>query len=363
MSPGIRDQIDLALSVVDGRIAAVDIRPRTRPPLSRILAGKPAEKAVAALPRLFSLCAAAHQVAFLSALDAAYAREVASLTRQRRTRAVVAERLAELLRGLLMPRLAQDRGAIVGLRKLLQAAASLAADTADGSRIETLSQIKTALAALGLCLRPEEIVPESPLASIVVAANDRDWTHPMLADQGHLSAADDPLIVTRLLDEGASFADRPDLSGRVPETGVWARHALRMTSVAASSGTPVERLEAKVAEIIELVRWLENQQDDNETRESGVVESYPLGRGRGAAAVECARGRLYHAVELDGAGQIVRSEFLAPTEWNFHPRGPVARALTGAAASMHSRDAVEALVGAFDACVGVRVELTELADA
>ncbi|CCE11060.1 Hydrogenase expression/formation protein hupK [Bradyrhizobium sp. STM 3843] len=362
MSPGIRDQIDLALSVVDGRIAAVDIRPRTRPPLSRIFAGKPAEKAAAALPRLFSLCAAAHQVAFLSALDAAYAREVAPLTQQRRTHAVVAERLAELLRSLLVPRLAQDRGAAVGLRKLLQAVASLAADTADRSRIETLSQIKTALAALGLCLQPEEIVPESPLASIVVAANDRDWTHPMLADQGHLSAADDPLIVTRLLDEGASFADRPDLSGRVPETGVWARHILRTTS-GASHGTLVERLRAKVAEIIQLVRWLENQQDDNETRDSGVVESYPLGRGRGAAAVECARGRLYHAVELDGVGQIVHCEFLAPTEWNFHPRGPVARALTGAAISMHDRDAVEALVGAFDACVGVRVELTELADA
>lgn len=361
MSLGVRDQIDLTLSIADGRIAAVDIGPRTRPPLSRLFAAKSAEIALAALPRLFSLCAAAHQVAFLSALDAAQGRDVAPLTRQRRLNAVIAERLAELLRGLLMECLAQDRRMAAAVRTLLQAVASLAAGKACGSRAETLSQIKSELATLGLCSESEGIVPGRPLASIMTAAHHREWNQHMPADRGYLSADHDPGVVMRLLDEGASFAEHPDLDGSVPETGVWARYA--RTAGVVSRGTLLKRQQAKVSEIIRLMRWLEDGQGDGETFEIGSIENYALGVGRGAAAVECARGRLYHAVALDHAGQIAHCEFLAPTEWNFHPRGPVARALTGASVSVHDREAIEALVGAFDACVGVRLEIRELADA
>ncbi len=361
MSLGVRDQIDLTLSIADGRIAAVDIGPRTRPPLGRLFAAKPAEIALAALPRLFSLCAAAHQVAFLSALDAAQGHDLAPPARQRRLNAVLAERLAELLRGLLMECLAQDRRMAGAVRTLLQAASSLVVETADGARVETLSQIKSGLAALGLCFEPEGIVPGRPLASIMTAAHSREWNQDMPADRGYLSADNDLGVVTRLLDEGASFAEHPDLEGSVPETGVWARYA--RSACVASHGTLVERLQAKVSEIVLLLRWLEDGQGDDETFERGSIENYALGVGRGAAAVECARGRLYHAVELDDAGRLVHCEFLAPTEWNFHPRGPVVRRLTGAMISTCGRNTVEALVSAFDACVGVRLDIRELADA
>lgn len=360
MSEG-HDQIQLTLSVANGRIAAVDLQPRRRPPLSRIFTGKPAAIVATALPRLFSLCATAHQVAFLAALDAARDRAVAPATLQERSHGVLVERLVELLRGLLIACVGRDRGAAASVRGVLQAAMSLAAESAGRTPDVTLGRIKTGLARLGLCCETDEIVPGRPLAAILADANDREWKCPMAAEQGWLSPSDDAVVVQRLLGEGASFANCPDLDGRVPETGVWARH-VQPTNLGNTPGMLTARRQAKLAEIVRLIRWLEHDQP-REPFESGIVANHPLGPQRGAAAVECARGRLYHAVELDDVGRLIRCEVLAPTEWNFHPRGPVVRTLMGAAVTCDDRDRIEALVGAFDACVAVRVAIRELADA
>jgi len=174
-----------------------------------------------------------------------------------------------------------------------------------------------------------------------------------------LSAADDDAIVAQLMDAGSAFAEAPELGGRVPETGVWARQAAHDSL---SQAGPVERLSARIAEIGELLRWIED--GEGEAEEAEVVASYALGPRRGAAAVECARGRLHHAVELDEHGHIARFEFLAPTEWNFHPRGPVVNSLTGAVLrGRRDREAIDALVGSFDPCVGYHLVVEEIADA
>jgi hypothetical protein len=46
--------------------------------------------------------------------------------------------------------------------------------------------------------------------------------------------------------------------------------------------------------------------------------------GRGRALVETARGLLMHEIVLDGE-RIADYFIVAPTEWNFHPQGPIAR--------------------------------------
>jgi coenzyme F420-reducing hydrogenase alpha subunit len=50
-------------------------------------------------------------------------------------------------------------------------------------------------------------------------------------------------------------------------------------------------------------------------------------KGVGIAQVPAARGLLVHRVEVD-RGRIRDYRILAPTEWNFHPRGVVARGLS-----------------------------------
>lgn len=175
---------------------------------------------------------------------------------------------------------------------------------------------------------------------------------------GVLSAADDRAVAARLMNEGAAFAEMPDLDGCVPETGVWARRAR-----ADLQAGPAERLSARIAELAGLVRSLEDGETEDSCEEQ-LVAGYALGLGCGAGAVECARGRLYHVVELNAQGHISRFEYLAPTEWNFHRRGPVVTSLMGALLrDGRDRDAISGMIGSFDPCVGVGLTVREMADA
>jgi Ni,Fe-hydrogenase I large subunit len=75
--------------------------------------------------------------------------------------------------------------------------------------------------------------------------------------------------------------------------------------------------------------------------------------GAGLGIVECARGRLVHRVAV-AVGRVTDYKILAPTEWNFHPEGPLARGLAGA--GVGSGTAIDQAIGLFvtalDPCVG-----------
>jgi uptake hydrogenase large subunit len=85
--------------------------------------------------------------------------------------------------------------------------------------------------------------------------------------------------------------------------------------------------------------------DGNET----VDES---GNGIGIACSEAARGRLIHGVEVR-RGLVERYFIVAPTEWNFHPEGAAAQALSLIAGSgrRDARDLANLMITAFDPCV------------
>ncbi len=364
MNLAFRNEIDVTVALADGVVAAVEILPRARPPLTRLFAGKPASSLLTVLPRLFSLCSTAHQVAFLSAVEAARGEEASLETKQRRMAAVIAERLIELVRGLFLGRLALDQASAAAVRDLTHAAAALAggddAENPGESRRRIAARIGTALASLGIS-HDAAPMPGSALA-FHLAGLEQGGMSPVAPEQSFLSAADDRDVVARLLAEGASFSDAPDLAGQIPETGVWARQAMH-NSVSPLRAGPAERLKAKIAEAARLGAWLERNGDG--ALDERTVDSYRLGAEQGAAAVECARGRLYHAIELDREDNIVRFEFLAPTEWNFHARGPLTRALQGAALadSRRGQEAIRALIGSFDPCVGFSLTFREVAHA
>jgi hypothetical protein len=80
--------------------------------------------------------------------------------------------------------------------------------------------------------------------------------------------------------------------------------------------------------------------------------------GIGRALVETARGLLMHEIVLDG--DTVADYFIvAPTEWNFHPQGPLAGWLLGRE-GQRSRGAAQPGValarGALDPCVRWELE-------
>lgn len=358
MSLAFRNEIDITVWLSGGSIADVAIQPRSRPPLTRLFAGKPAASLLSVLPRLFSLCSVAHQVAFQSAVEAAQGRDASSGTMRRRVTAVIAERLTELLRGLFVGRLTLDGASAAAVRVMMQASTVLggASDAVpEALRRDSVAQIKAALGTLGI-VEGQALAPGSALAAYV-ARCDRDALSSPAVEQSFLTAADDVKIVTRLLADGAAYSDAPELCGKIPETGVWARRARRDPTLAPDAG-PAARLKARIGEVARLCAWLDGGDED---LGDGVVASYRLGACKGAAAVECARGRLYHAVALDDEDRIVSFEFLAPTEWNFHARGPLVRTLKGSllATGRQGQDAVRTLVGSFDPCVSFSLSFRE----
>jgi Ni,Fe-hydrogenase I large subunit len=98
---------------------------------------------------------------------------------------------------------------------------------------------------------------------------------------------------------------------------------------------------------------------------SNLIAARQAAPGIGLAAVECARGRLHHLVQLDRQGLVEQFAILAPTEWNFHPRGALSRALQHRALRDDDADRarVARLVAAFDPCVAFGVTIAEAADA
>jgi hypothetical protein len=78
----------------------------------------------------------------------------------------------------------------------------------------------------------------------------------------------------------------------------------------------------------------------------------------GLAQTEAARGRLVHRVEVDDT-TVTRYRILAPTEWNFHPRGLVAQALGNL--STRDKDQLERLamlmINAIDPCVDYNIRI------
>ncbi|MGY3443068.1 hypothetical protein [Bradyrhizobium sp. USDA 4473] len=363
MSLIARNKIDITISLAADVIAAVEILPRARPPLARWFAGKPPSSLLRALPQLFTLCAAAQQTALLSAIEAARDQEIILPTKQRRMILVVAERISELLRALFVGQPMPNVSA-AAIRSLIRGLSVLvgSAQPARGSaRREAIAQIVAALAALGMSNEDGAPRPGSPSALCIAALDEMDLKSIRIA-HAFLSVADDRNINERLLGDDPTFCHCPELGGRAPETGPWARQMTRDRLWLGRSGA-VERLKARIAEIVRLCDWLKSGAHID-AAEPGIIESYRLGPGRAAAAVECARGRLYHAVELDPRGQIYRFEFLAPTEWNFHRSGPLVRNLLGAElTARRHRKAVRAVIESLDPCVGFTLKFRKVDDA
>ncbi|MCP3476025.1 hypothetical protein NLM33_37980 [Bradyrhizobium sp. CCGUVB1N3] len=359
MSPAFRNEIDITVWRAGRTIADVAILPRSRPPLTRLFAGKPVASLLSVLPRLFSPCSAAHQAAFLSAVEAAHGKVSSAETLQRRVTAVSAERLTELLRGLFVGWRTLD-GPSAAVARAAMLATTVLSGGEGPSRGGALSQIRTSLNALGITGEELAPAPGSALATHLASLNGNALSLSVV-EQSFLSAADDLDVVMRMVADGPAFSDAPDLQGRIPETGVWARRIGRESIIPRDAGT-AERLNARITEIARLCAWLEGR---TQVLENGIIGSYRLGAGKGAAAVECARGRLYHVIALDDDDCIVRFEFLAPTEWNFHARGPLVRRLRGSlpADGRQGQDAVQNLVSSFDPCVGFTLSFREVGHA
>jgi hypothetical protein len=185
------------------------------------------------------------------------------------------------------------------------------------------------------------------LPALVAGARDRAEAFAPLLPAGalrpHRSAHDLCMLGATLAHE-PEFTLRPHWHGQCAHTGPWTR----LGAVADDAPLPVwALLGSRLAELARLA--LAGGQDGLRW---GALATGPR---RGLAWVEMARGLLVHQVEVDPASHsVLACRVLAPTEWNFHPQGEVARRLArldpGLPGATLTRQ-VNLLVAAFDPCL------------
>ncbi len=316
-----------------------------------IFLGKTPAEAAAMAKLLFSLCPVAQSLAVEAAAEAALNQTPDPARVRARALRVLSERLGEMLRASVLdwPRDAPPaRDEVEALLASLNVLRALPERDEAGLALAPAEQ---AAHKLGLS---DFAQGDSLLARqwAEVRADEADWR---LCETrvDFLSASDDDTVAQAMTDR--NFARAPALPGRCVETGAAARQ-----SAPGLVNSPSGRLAARVhdmAATLDAIRVLLA----GSAPPPDVVAARNIGPGEGYAAVDSARGRLYHRVKLDGGGRIAGYAIVAPTEWNFHPDGPFVRLLLGAriGGGAVARRRVERLAFLFDPCIGIGAEIRD----
>lgn len=336
-----RLQVEVRLQ--DGVIRAVDTQlQRPVAQLSRLLVGQSAEAALARLPLLFSLCAAAQQVAALRALERAAGWPADPEVERGRSRLaeleLIRESLLRLVQVWALPLSLERLKALVALCRRaaarLQPLTALRAAplSADPQLEETLAELAAAWAAL-----------ELPAPA--------DWLGPRLsrwqevALGGPLPAVFDPAALSALLAQLRAADARAEIAGAPRITGPAAIAGMQATA-AAQIEQHVGALLRRTAQAIDSL-----QQPPLPPAVAG------LAAGEGVGLAQTARGALLHRVCLD-EGTVGAWQLLAPTDWNFHEDGPLRRRLCGVRVAEGDCEALlRELILALDPCVAFEVKI------
>ena len=287
-----------------------------RPAIAGQLRGRPADEAVRLVPLLFALCGKAQGRAAALALAAARGKECLAHLDP----AIRHEALREhLWRSLL------DLPPLLGEAAMRDEFVAATGWIAGGQRDE-LGALLTGARVEGLQRR--------------------------LADAEDLPEPKPRLLPT--LDAQASLALWPELDGGFCRLPQWQGAAAETGAIARRQTTGPAFAARWLARLEELRDWAAGV---DVAGACGRASAAVAAAGSGRALVETARGLLMHEIVLDGE-RIADYFIVAPTEWNFHPQGPLAGWLIGRDAT--DREAVQHFaaraVAALDPCVRWELE-------
>lgn len=328
----------------------------SRPQLAqRLLAGHTPVEACERVARVYTLCRRAQRLAAEVALEAANGE--ASDHTEHGQHLVLAEQAREHVWQLLIP---NDRqGAATALKVIAQAkeAAKPLAAALEHVLTEYLLgeppaawQRRDASALRRWCERAATVPaqriaqalrePEAAICQTRLLPPLTAWRSVMIHGLAQQALAE------------PAFCAQPLWLGSPAETGAYAR----LHDDPTLSAWTAEMGRSSAARL--LARLLELARLPTRLREGGepVVRAWSLGDGIGAAGVETARGLLLHVARI-ADGRVSDYRILAPTEWNFHPAGPLAEALTMLPPGKNLAERVQRLVDCLDPCVTCRVEL------
>lgn len=362
------------------RVRAVNVV-STRPfAISRVLCGRTPADVVAMVPLLFSVCGQAQRAAAATALEAAGATETAGNGATDEF-AVMLETVQEYLQRLLI-----DWPQIMGRNPVASPVAAarrqIAAVARPANGVPTLPGSGEAVAAL-VAIAAESVYGASPSQWLALDGADalqawirRGATLPavllgeLIEQMPRLGCSDvapmpsagrDALIAAVLpaMSSEPGFACAPTWNGKPVETGALARmrsHPLVAALELRCGNAVVTRMVARLVELATLLQDL--ARGPGAQHGPPRVQGFALEPGEGLAAVQTGRGLLLHRARAD-AGHVTSYQIVAPTEWNFHPNGALARGLTGLAVGDEAalKYRAELAVQALDPCVASRIEI------
>ncbi|CAB3738553.1 hypothetical protein LMG22037_06242 [Paraburkholderia phenoliruptrix] len=357
-----------SLAIYPGCVPAISGQ---RPMLAeRILSGKPAGFALRLLPQLYALCGEAHRVCATLAVNAALGLSDSASGEH-------AERLAdetarEHIRRIWLDwpiRLSSSSAVMAagfGLSELARCALLKPAGTRDEAAGHWVEECMLGT-TVGNWLAGWQDDPGGWLDAW--SRRSDVWPARLLArcrEHAQLTGAARPLAVhadpvalrelAREIEASASFASEPVWNHVACETGCWTRLGTNVRGIVFD--TAWLRLGARIAELAGLMVMPRDPARSAEALQCGALRIEP---GQALGWCEMARGLLLHWVRVRETqhGPVIDGyRIVAPTEWNFHPRGALARTLEGLGPveGAVDRQRIGALVAAYDPCVAYTVE-------
>ena len=371
MSTPLEGRIDIRLHRRSGAVEIVSSRPQLA---QKLMAGRAPAEAADLAGLIFSLCGKAQKVAAQAACEAAQGLAPEADTQAMRGRQVLIELAQEHAWRLLLnwPQqadpalgLAPDMASLLALRQAAADPEKFADTLARQLEAVLLGEQPQRWLARGLAefdawRRDRDTLPARLFASLGEGPDPGPATGALLPTLKTLAEADALDLGTRALADVA-FCACPAWQGAPAETGALNRVASQplLAAWVESRGRGAgARLLARLLELAQLPGRLRGGHDPAAT---AVVRAWRLEENVGLAGVETARGLLLHVVRL-GAGKVVDYRIVAPTEWNFHPAGPLAQALANLVDQTPDADLdarVRLVSQALDPCVAYGVELLE----
>ncbi|OAN50670.1 Ni,Fe-hydrogenase I large subunit [Paramagnetospirillum marisnigri] len=351
--------LSVTLSPRDGRIADVDIRSGRLVQASRLLVGKPPAQVGTILPSLYSLCGTAQGLAGAEAMEQALGLGLAPAQRTARRFLLLVETITEHAAAILRDWALllggpPDAAAVKPLRPLLATARRALYPQGDWARVGGGGLLPDVEALAGLMRGLSQAsergrIAATPLLDRVEAKGLGGFGVAPFRPMPENGPAD---LAERLAkDEDGAYVACPDYRGESLETGPLARrrdHALIAGLMARHGAGLMPRFMARLLDMAAALREAEELVQDLTEAPSGTEP--PLTDGVGLSRIEAARGLLVHRVEME-KGVVRRYQILAPTEWNFHPKGAFAKGLTGVAAGSDPVFLARLLAAALDPCV------------
>ncbi len=191
------------------------------------------------------------------------------------------------------------------------------------------------------------------------------WASQGLTDCQQLPVLDEKHLLEQFnFSSAQQFIEQPQWHGHCYETTALTRQFEQPLIQALHKefhSTLITRWVARLVELASTPQRLRNMLQQLINNDTQADEKHTNKKTtKGLAQVEAARGRLIHRVEIEH-NIISNYQILAPTEWNFHPQGLVAKSLDSLLASGNSKDDLKKLahllINAIDPCVGYQLRI------